>query len=282
MQIANYKLHTVETGRFGLDGGAMFGVVPKVLWSKTNPADDKNRITLAMRSLLIVGEGKIILIDTGIGNYRQEKFSRIYAVDHKHSCLDTSLEKLGYNRSQITDVIVTHLHFDHIGGAVYKNGNEYYPAFPNAKYHVQKEHLEYAKNPSVKDAASFESFSFMPLVQNNLIEIIDGEKEIFPNIRVLTVNGHTIAQQLVKISDKNTTLLYSSDLVPTISHIPLPYVMSYDLFPLKTIDEKKKYLQLAVDENWLLYFQHDPKTIVASVTKNAKGFTFDKINIWDE
>ena len=192
MQIANYKLHTVETGRFGLDGGAMFGVVPKVLWNRTNPSDDKNRIELAMRSLLAVGEGKVILIDTGIGDYRQGKFADIYAIDHQHSSLDQSLEKLGYNRTQITDVIITHLHFDHVGGAVRKDGEQFVPAFPNAKYYIQKEHLQHAKNPSVKDKASFEDFSFLPLIENGMLEIVVGPQNLFPNIEVVTVDGHTV------------------------------------------------------------------------------------------
>ncbi|BBM83610.1 MBL fold metallo-hydrolase [Candidatus Uabimicrobium amorphum] len=276
MQIANYQLHIVETGRFGLDGGAMFGVVPKVLWNRTNPADEKNRISLAMRTLLLVGEGRVILIDTGVGDYWPQKFCNIYAIDHDHSSLVQSLEKLGYTPNDVTDVIVTHLHFDHVGGAVRLEGQQHVPLFSNAKYHIQKSNLQHAKNPLEKDRASYLPETFMPLVENNLVEVTDGEKELLPNIHVLPVDGHTIGQQMVKISDNSDTLLYCADLIPTSSHIPIPYVMAYDLSPVKTIEEKKKYLQLACDNNWLLYFEHDPQIATVTVTKNTKGFIADK------
>ena len=276
MQIANYQLHVVETGRFGLDGGAMFGVVPKVLWNRTNPADEKNRISLAMRTLLLVGEGRVILIDTGVGDYWPQKFCNIYAIDHQHSSLILSLKKLGYTPQDVTDVIVTHLHFDHVGGAVRLEGEQHVPLFNNAKYHIQKNNLQHAKNPLEKDRASYLPETFMPLVDQNLVQICDGETELLPNIHVVPVDGHTIGQQMVKVSDKNNTLLYCADLIPTSSHIPIPYVMAYDLSPVKTIEEKKKYLQLASDNNWLLFFEHDPQTVAATVTKNAKGFIIDK------
>ncbi|WP_372366787.1 MBL fold metallo-hydrolase [Candidatus Uabimicrobium sp. HlEnr_7] len=276
MQIANYKLHMVETGRFGLDGGAMFGVVPKVLWNRTNPADDKNRISLAMRSLLLVGEGRVILIDTGVGDYWPQKFCGIYAINHEHSSLVKSLKSLGYEPKDITDVIITHLHFDHVGGAVRLDGNTHVPLFINAKYHVQKNNFQHAKNPLEKDRASYLPQTFMPLVEDNLLSVIDGEKELLPNIYVLPIDGHTIAQQMVKISDNNDTILYCADLIPTTSHIPTPYVMAYDLSPVKTIEEKKKYLQLACEKNWWLYFEHDPKIAMTTVVKNDKGFAVDK------
>lgn len=272
MQIANYKLHTVETGRFGLDGGAMFGVVPKVLWDRTNPADDKNRISLAMRTLLLVGEGRIILIDTGVGDYWPQKFANIYAIDHEHSSLEKSLTELGYTTDDVTDVIVTHLHFDHVGGAVKYENDLYVPTFKNAKYYVQKNNLQHAKNPFEKDRASYLKETFEPLIEQNVLEVVDGEKELFPHIDVCVVDGHTIGQQMVKISDNENTLLYCADLIPTSSHIPIPYVMSYDLSPVKTIEEKKKYLELACEENWLLYLEHDPKISTVTVTKNSKGF----------
>ncbi len=271
MQIGNYQLHCIETGRFGLDGGAMFGVVPKVLWNKTNPSDDANRIDLAMRALLVVGEGRVILIDCGVGSYWPEKFHKIYAIDHKHSDLSLSLEKLGYQKEDITDVILTHLHFDHVGGAVEEVGEEKKPAFGKARYHVQKEHFQYAQNPTEKDRASFIPETFMPLSKN--LNLVEGEKELFPNIHLHLAHGHTPHQQMVRISDQKTNVLYCADLIPTSSHISVPYVMAYDVNPVTTITEKKKILAQAEEENWWLCFEHDPSIALAQVKKTERGYS---------
>jgi glyoxylase-like metal-dependent hydrolase (beta-lactamase superfamily II) len=271
MKIGKYDLRVVETGSFVLDGGAMFGVVPKMLWQNTNPPDEMNRITLHARNLLLVSDTKKILIDTGIGSFWDSKFIRIYHVDYAENQL-SSLEKHGINPSEITDVLLTHLHFDHTGGSTTFQDGRWLPTFPNATYHVQKKHFEWAQNPSERDRASFIGERFLPIMNEGILNLIDGEKQIDDEIEFLVINGHTFSQQLVKISDSSNTVLYCGDLMPTSSHIPLPYVMGYDLQPILTVEEKKNILPQAVDKNWLLFFEHDPLFVAASVMKNEKGF----------
>jgi len=273
MKIGKYELYAVETGRFRLDGGAMFGIVPKVIWNKLNPADERNRIELALRTLLIVGNDKKILVDTGIGNKWQDKYRDIYGIDHSKFTLETSLEKLGFKTDDITDVILTHLHFDHAGGSTFidKDG-AIKPTFKNATYYVQKSNLELALNPNEKDRASYLKENFTPLIEFNQLEVVDGEFEIFDGIELIVSNGHTTGQQLVKISDGSKTVVYCGDLIPTSSHIPIPYVMAYDLRPLVTMEEKKKLLKRAVDENWILFFEHDPYADAATVKAGKKNY----------
>jgi len=258
MQIGKYKLTAIETGTFALDGGAMFGIIPKALWERSNPADEKNRITLGGRCLLLQSEKRNILIDTGIGNGWDEKFSKIYSLDFSNSFLAQSLKKRGLEREDITDVILTHLHFDHTGGAVLFNNGKPEPAFPNAEYYIQQKHFDWAKNPSFKDSGSFITNRFLPLAEEGVLKFTDEDYKLDDEISIIVSNGHTFSQQLVKISDGNNTLLYCGDLFPTSSHIPLPYVMGYDLQPVKTIEEKLSILPKAVDEDWLLFFEHDP------------------------
>ncbi|MBI1804436.1 MAG: MBL fold metallo-hydrolase [Ignavibacteriae bacterium] len=281
MKVGNYELHSIETGRFGLDGGAMFGIVPKPLWSKVNPPDDRNRITLAARALLIVGNGRRILVDNGNGPKFTEKQVDIYRLDTSQFELTKSLTQYGLTTADITDVLLTHLHFDHAGGSTYKENGELKPTFPHAKYYVQKAHWEQAMNPTEKDRGSFMPDDFLPLRQHGVLEFIEGEGEIFPQVSLVVVNGHTAAQQLPKISDGRTTLLYCCDLFPTTSHIPLPYIMAYDLRPLTTLEEKKKILHQAVDEDWILFFEHDPKTVAGKITRTDKGYTFGSPVMFD-
>lgn len=272
MKIGNYSLHPIETGTIGLDGGAMFGVVPKTLWAKTNPPDEKNRITLNMRCLLVRGNGKNILIDCGIGNKFDDGFKSIFNVDTKKYNLDTSLKDAGIEKNEITDVIITHLHFDHVGGTTYYDDGKLKLTFPNATHHIQKAQWEHAKNPSERDKASYFKENFLPIEENNKLNIVDGNTMIYDGIEVIEVNGHTFGQQVVKISDGDNTLLYCGDLIPTSSHIRIPYVMGYDLQPLVTIDEKKKLLKSAADENWVLFYEHDPFCQASYVVKKVKDF----------
>ncbi|HZY10092.1 MAG TPA: MBL fold metallo-hydrolase [Bacteroidota bacterium] len=274
MKIGNYDLYPIETGRFGLDGGAMFGVVPKPLWSKTNPPDERNRIPLAARALLVIGSNRKILIDNGNGSKFTPKLIDIYKLDTNKYDLHKSLKHYGLTVADITDVILTHLHFDHAGGSTYLDNNELKPTFPNATYYVQKSHWEQAMHPTERDRGSFMPEDFLPLKEHDVLEFTDGECEIFPNISVLVTNGHTVAQQLPVISDGTVTMLYSCDLFPTTSHIPLPYIMAYDLHPLKTLEEKKKILSQALDNQWILFFEHDPNVIMGRVIKTEKGFQF--------
>ena len=276
MKIANYDLFPIETGRFALDGGAMFGIVPKPLWSKTNFPDERNRIELAARGLLLKGEGKIILIDNGNGNKFSDKQIDIYRLDNSQSSLESSLANVGVTNEDITDVILTHLHFDHAGGSTIKEDGVLKPAFPNATYYVQQKHWERSQNPNEKDRGSFMYDDFMPLKENGRLEFIEGNEHVFPNIEFMICNGHTDAQQLPEISDGTTTLLYCCDMIPTSSHIPLPYIMGYDLRPLETLEEKKLILNNAADENWILFFEHDPNTVAAKVVRTERGIVMSE------
>lgn len=281
MKIGGYEIHPIETGRFGLDGGAMFGIVPKPLWAKTNPPDERNRIELAARAMLIVGHGKTILVDDGNGSKFTEKQVDIYRLDMSHYELKKSLAHYGLEPGDVTDVILTHLHFDHAGGSTYRENGELKPTFPNAKYYVQRAHWDQANSPTEKDRGSFMPEDFLPLRHHSVLEFLDGECELFPNVELLVMNGHTAAQQLPKVSDGKTTLLYCCDLFPTISHIPLPYIMAYDLRPLVTLEEKKKVLGRAYEEKWILFFEHDPGIVAGMVTSTNKGFAMDKAIAFD-
>lgn len=272
MKIGKYNLHVINSGYFALDGGAMFGIIPKPLWQKTNQADEANRIKLTTRNLLLQSGDKNILIDTGMGNKWDEKSTRIYDINQNEYSLDKELEKLSLKPADITDVILTHLHFDHTGGSTKIENDKLIPAFPNATYYVQKQNYDWAINPSKKDRGSYIKENFIPLNEEGVLKFIDSERSFDDEINFITVNGHTFGQQLIKISDSANTLLYSGDLFPTASHIPLPYIMGYDLQPLITLDEKKKILAEAVEKNWLLFFEHDPVNVAVTVETSEKGF----------
>lgn len=268
MQIGDYQISFVEMGRFRLDGGAMFGVVPKVLWQKTNPADDRNRIDMSLRGMLIRGKGRAILVDCGIGTKWSEKQIDIYAIDHSKDDVDRSLAFHQISREQITDIVLTHLHFDHVGGATRFNAEgEIELSFPNANYYVQERNLGHAHAPTEKDRASFIEQTIQPLENSGRLKVIEGERELLPGVRVLVTNGHTPGHQLVRVMSGKETILFCGDTIPTSSHIPVPYVMAYDLQPLVTMDEKKEILEQAVKENWALCFAHDPLMAVCHVVK---------------
>ncbi|MCB9230457.1 MAG: MBL fold metallo-hydrolase [Bacteroidia bacterium] len=266
------KLYSINTGKFRLDGGAMFGVVPKPLWEKTNPCDEKNRIDMAMRCLLIEDDTRLILVDNGIGHKYNEKFAGLYAVDHGVT-LDKSLEALGFSREDITDVILTHLHFDHCGGSTEwdKVGEKFVLAFPNAIYWVQKSHLNWALNPNARETASFFDENIQPLVASTNLRLLEGETELFPNIELLVVNGHTEGQQLPLISWKGKKILFAADLFPTYGHLPLPYVMGYDTRPLLTLSEREKYLPWLAENEVILFYEHDPYHEAGLVVKDDRG-----------
>lgn len=276
LKVGKYTVEEIRTGTFALDGGAMFGIIPKPLWEKTNPPDEKNRIQLGARCLLLQSDSKKILIETGIGTGWDDKFKKIYDVDQSENDLYQSLGKKGIVPSDITDVILTHLHFDHVGGAIVFENDKPDPAFPNAKYHVQKEHFEYSLNSSDKDRGSFIKDRFLPLMEEGVLKTIDID-QFDDEISFIKVYGHTIAQQLIKLSDGNETYLYVADLVPFYSQIPIVYLMGYDIQPLKTIEEKKIYLSMAVDEDWKLIFGHDLNIAMATVQKTDKGFTHKEL-----
>jgi len=283
MKIGDYKLHSVQTGLFKLDGGAMFGVVPKNLWTKTNPTDDMNRIDMCTRAMLLESKDKKILIDTGIGYKLADKINKIYDVDYSKYTLETSLKEKGFSKEDITDVILTHLHFDHAGGNTYYDEKKQLQlAFPNATYHVQKKHYEWALNPTERDKASFFPENYKILEDKKVLKLYDGESKFDNSITLCPVDGHTSHMQLIKITDGENTLFYLADLIPTAGHVPLAYIMGYDLFPLTTLEEKRKYLKNIAGENWTVFFEHDPYNECAKIAMGDKGyFVSERFNLSD-
>ncbi len=281
LRIAGYEVCPVPTGLFGLDGGAMFGTVPKVMWQKTNPADEQNRIQMEARGLLLKSSDRTILIDTGNGSdfsakYGEKlgsKFSEIYAVDQSGPSLMSSLKKFGVNPEDVTDVILTHLHFDHAGGATTEKNGKLVPTFPNAKYHLQRKNLETAEKANLRERASYYPANFLPLVESGQLQLIDGDqKDYLPGISLKVSNGHTEGHQVVIIEDELVALFYCGDVVPTSSHVRSAWVMGYDLNPLLLIQEKQALLEKAQSKKTYLYFEHDPYCDVATVEKTANDF----------
>lgn len=271
------KLHTIETGFFKLDGGAMFGVVPKVIWQKTNPADENNLCTWAMRCLLIEDEGRLILVDTGIGDKQDEKFLSHYYL-HGEDSLDKSLANLSFTRDDITDVFLTHLHFDHVGGAVIRENGKFRVAFKNATYWSNKQHWDWAVNPNAREKASFLKENILPIQESGQLKFIDAVDgvQFSKNIKVRFAYGHTDAMMLPQISYKGKTLVYMADLLPSVGHIPLPYVMAYDMFPIKTLDEKVLFLKEAEENNYILILEHDPVNECCTLKNTEKGIKLDE------
>ena len=266
------NLYTVETELFKLDGGAMHGVVPKVLWNKLNPADDNNLCTWAMRCLLVEIGNRRILIDTGIGDKQDEKFFGHYHLN-KDNTMDKSLNKLGLSTDDITDVFLTHLHFDHVGGAVKRVGDQLVPTFKNATYWSNESHWQWATVPNPREKASFLTENILPLQQSGQLQFIEEKEniEFLPGFNVRFVNGHTDAMMLPQLKYKDNTILYCADLLPSVHHLPLPWVMGYDTRPLLTMEEKARLLEEAANNNYLLYFEHDAYNEMASVQNTSKG-----------
>lgn len=271
-QLGPYTLHALQTGHFGLDGGAMFGIVPKSLWARHITPDAQNRIPMGMRALLLIGEGRVILVDTGVGNKFSAKFGAIYNIDFSRAELHRSLKAVGVAAADVTDVILTHLHFDHCGGGTRREGDHAVPAFPNAQYHVQKAHWDWAQASNPREQASFLAENLDPLAASGQLHLIDGPGRWAEGIELLTVDGHTHAQQLVKVTAGDRTLVYVADLIPTAVHIPPVWGMAYDIDPLKTIDEKSEFLAMAVTHQWDLFLEHDAHTEVIRVEQTERGF----------
>lgn len=263
------QLYTIDTGYFKLDGGAMFGVVPKTMWNKLNPADENNLCTWAMRCLLVEDGNRLILIDTGIGNKQDAKFFSHYHL-HGESNLDSSLAQHGFHRDDITDVFLTHLHFDHCGGAIIRQGDQLIPAFKNATYWSHADHWNWAVHPNDREKASFLKDNILPIQESGQLKFIEGES-FTDNFSVRLVNGHTNSMMLPQLNYKGRTIVYMADLLPSAAHLPIPYVMAYDMFPLTTLQEKKSFLAEAVENNYLLYFEHDPQIELAELVQTEKG-----------
>ncbi len=266
------RIYPIETGNFKLDGGAMFGVVPKSIWEKTNPPDHNNMISMALRCMLIEDKNRLILIDTGIGSKQSARFFGYYYLYGDFS-LDLSLAKLGFHRNDITDVVLTHLHFDHCGGCIQWNSKKtgYETAFINAKFWSNQNHWEWAINPNPREKASFLKENIQPIKESGQLNFIEESGINQLGFEVLFVNGHTEKQMLPKISYQGKTLVFMADLLPTIGHIPLPYVMGYDTRPLLTIKEKEQFLNLAADKEYILFLEHDAQTELCTVQHTEKG-----------
>jgi glyoxylase-like metal-dependent hydrolase (beta-lactamase superfamily II) len=279
MQIGMYEIHAIKTGEFRLDGGAMFGVIPKTIWQKQFQADDKNRILLALNTLLIIGNGKVILIDTGIGTKFNEKYSNIYGIDNSRYDLLKSLSKFKIQPEDVTDVILTHLHFDHVGGATLYDSTpgRIKLQFTNALHYIQKAQLNWSRQGYVKDRASYLPENISPLLNSKKVKILNGSRKLFDGIKVLISNGHTPGQQMVLIFDDENYFLYAGDLFPTSAHISIPWVMAYDLAPMETIKEKKMILEKAIKDDWFIFFEHDPNISCGTIEKTEKGFQLGKV-----
>jgi glyoxylase-like metal-dependent hydrolase (beta-lactamase superfamily II) len=265
------EIYAIETGNLKLDGGAMFGVVPKVMWQKLYPADENNLCNWAMRCMLIVDDERKILIDTGIGNKQDEKFLKHYYLNGDDT-LEKSLHKHGYSTDDITDVILTHLHFDHVGGAVkYNEKHELVPTFANATYHSSKQQWEWATNPNRREKASFLKENILPLQEQGVLNLFDKEHELFPNVFVKLFNGHTDGQVIPVVNVNGQYFAYTADLFPSVAHLPLPYIMSYDTRPLVTLEDRKRFFKEAMEKNYILFFEHDLYNECCTLQETEKG-----------
>ncbi len=273
------KLYSINTGYFKLDGGAMFGVVPKSIWNKINPADENNMCNWALRCLLIEDGNRLILVDNGIGNKQDEKFFSFYFL-HGDDTLDKSLAKFGFLRNDITDVFLTHLHFDHCGGSIIRENEKLIPAFKNAVYWSNQKHWEWAVNPNEREKASFLKENILPIQESGRLKFLNvedaskeklGSTEFNENISVRFVNGHTGSMMLPQIKYKERTIVYMADLLPSQGHIPIPYVMAYDMFPLTTLNEKKMFLKEAFENDYILFFEHDPEHECCNLQQTERG-----------
>lgn len=274
MKLGNFDIIPLTDGQFRLDGGAMFGVVPRVLWERCCPADELNRVQLGLAPLLIRAHGKNILVDTGLGSKNDDKFKKMFAVERKVTLLD-SLSQFDLVPDDIHFVINTHLHFDHAGGnTCLDEQGQTVPAFPHAKYFVQQGEYDDAVRSNERTKVSYRRENFTPLMHCNQWEFLEGDTELLPGLSVMVTGGHTEHHQIVKIESEGKVALYLGDLIPTVSHLPLPYIMGYDLFPLQTLESKRWLLDQAYEEEWLLVFEHDPKISMGYVKKDIEGKYF--------
>ena len=282
------KIFPVETGNFKLDGGAMFGVVPKTIWQRTNPADANNLIDIAARSLLIEDGERLILVDTGMGNKQSNKFFGYY-YRWGNFTLDSSLKKLGFQRDDITDVFLTHLHFDHCGGAIQWNKDKtgYEPAFKNARFWTNEKHWKWATEPNPREKASFLKENLIPMKESGQLTFIDRTDENYLSdsplgFDIRFIDGHTEKQMLPQFEYQGKTIAYVADLIPTVGHIPLPYVMGYDTRPLMTMKEKELFLNQAVENNYYLFFEHDAHNQLCTLKHTDKGVRLDRVYTFNE
>jgi len=266
------KLYAINTGHFKLDGGAMFGVVPKSIWNKSNPADQNNMCSWALRCLLIEDGNRLILIDNGMGNKQDEKFFGYYYL-HGNDTLQKSLNKYGFEMDDITDMVLTHLHFDHCGGSIKYNSNKtnLEPAFKNAKYYCNEKHWNWATQANSREKASFLKENILPIKESGQLNFIDSQSKLIADLSFIEVNGHTEGMMLPIIKYKESTVAYMADLIPSVGHLPIPFVMGYDVRPLETLKEKELILTTALDNDWTLFFEHDPTIECIKLERTEKG-----------
>lgn len=273
MKLGAFEIYPVSDGRFRLDGGAMFGVVPKALWERCCPADELNRIPLSLTALLIRAKDKNILVDTGLGSKEDAKFQRMFAVERIPTLLE-SLKRLGLGRDDIHMVINTHLHFDHAGGNTMQENGSVVPTFPNAKYFIQQGEFEDAARANERTRASYQGDNFTPIAHANQWEFLHGDSELLPGLTAVVTAGHTRCHQSIRIESEGEVALFLGDLIPTVSHLPLPYIMGYDLFPIQTLETKRWVLDRAFEQRWLLLFEHDPVVQGGYVRRDQEGKYF--------
>ena len=281
MKLGAFEIYPVSDGRFALDGGAMFGVVPKVLWERCCAADEMNRIPLSITALLVKAHGKHILVDTGLGAKEDGRFERMFAVQRTPT-LGESLKRLGVHPEDIDLVINTHLHFDHAGGNTRKGENrDLRPAFPKARYAVQQGEFDDAAAANERTKASYRRDNFMPVTDHRQWEFLHGDTELVPGVKAIVTAGHTRWHQSVKIESEGHVAFFLGDLIPTVSHLPLPYIMGYDLFPMQTLETKRWVLDRALKERWLLLFEHDPHVRGGYVRKDEEGrYSLQEVTAW--
>lgn len=277
LNIGKIKITGLRDGYFYLDGGAMFGVVPKILWEKKFKPDEQNRIRLGLNTLLVETPQHNILIETGIGENLPQKFMKYYLVERNPGLMENIKRKAGLKPEDIDFVINTHLHFDHCGGNTIKKNSKFTTAYPKAKYIIQKGEWNYALNPSPKDKPSYLEHNFLPLREESQLELVEGNNVICEGVEVVLVPGHTANHQCVKISDGDKTVFFMGDLVPTSGHISLSYIMSYDLFPLQTLESKRKYYRIAIEEDWIFAFNHDPDNFFGKVKEEKGKFIYSPL-----
>jgi glyoxylase-like metal-dependent hydrolase (beta-lactamase superfamily II) len=274
LTLGGWTVHTLETGFLRLDGGSMFGSVPKPIWNKLHPADDRNRITLAMRCLLLEGEGRRILVDVGIGGKLPPKLVDIYGVDQTEHTLERSLGAIGLGVEDVTDVVLTHLHFDHAGGATALQGGVLVPRLPRAHYHVQRRNWENASQPNPRERASYLPENFMPLMEAGVVRLWDGPQSPWPGFELFTADGHTRGQQLVRVSGREGALYFVADLIPTGAHVRIPFVMGYDIAAGETMVEKRSLLTRASAEGAWICLEHDPAIALAKPRAEGDDFAW--------
>ena len=277
MNLGEWTFRAFHDGRFKLDGGAMFGVVPKTMWEKKHPADEMNRIDLDLRCLLVDHGPRRILVDTGMGDRWEEKKIGVFGLQRRRNQLVAELAEAGITRESITDVILTHLHFDHAGGTLREVDGRLEPVFPEATHWVQKRHWEWAASPSERDRASFRSEDFQALAEGDRLQLVEGAAEILPGVRVHPINGHSPGQQMVEFHTGERTVVYCGDLLPFLSQVHIPWIMGFDLNPLLTVTEKKQFLTRAVEEKFILVFEHDVENEAATVVFEDGKFKPDQV-----